>query len=138
MYKVLRNFLFLFDAELIHEFSVKFIKVFFNFPLTTKIIRRLFIVNHSSLEKKLFGLKFKNPVGLADAPQPNADIAAPAASSPAFVILSPVESLFIAVDISRSVFLAASTENNAPVFELIDGIYNLRLTSENVQSICQK
>ena len=32
--------------------------------MTTKIIKRLFIVNHSSLEKKLFGLKFKNPVGL--------------------------------------------------------------------------
>ncbi len=73
MYKILRNFLFLFDAELIHEFSVKFIKVFFNFPLTTKIIRRLFIVNHSSLEKKLFGLKFKNPVGLAAGFDKNAE-----------------------------------------------------------------
>ena len=73
MYKVLRNFLFLFDAEFIHEFSVKFIKVFFNFPLTTKIIRRLFIVNHSSLEKKLFGLKFKNPVGLAAGFDKNAE-----------------------------------------------------------------
>ena len=73
MYKILRNFLFLFDAEFIHEFSVKFIKVFFNFPLTTKIIRRLFIVNHSSLEKKLFGLKFKNPVGLAAGFDKNAE-----------------------------------------------------------------
>ena len=73
MYKILRNFLFLFDAEFIHEFSVKFIKVFFNFPLTTKIIRRLFTVNHSSLEKKLFGLKFKNPVGLAAGFDKNAE-----------------------------------------------------------------
>ena len=65
MYKILRNFLFLFDAELIHEFSVKFIKVFFNIPLSKTIIRKLFVVNHYSLEKKLFGLTFKNPVGLA-------------------------------------------------------------------------
>ena len=56
MYKILRNFLFLFDAELIHEFSVKFIKLFFNIPLTKTIIRRFFVVNHHSLEKKLFGL----------------------------------------------------------------------------------
>ena len=58
MYKILRNFLFLFDAELIHEFSVKFIKLFFNIPLTKTIIRRFFVVNHHSLEKKLFGLMF--------------------------------------------------------------------------------
>ena len=73
MYKILRNFLFLFDAELIHEFSVKFIKVFFNIPLTKTIIRRIFVVNHSSLEKKLFGLKFKNPVGLAAGFDKNAE-----------------------------------------------------------------
>ena len=73
MYKVLRNFLFLFDAELIHEFSVKFIKVFFNIPLTKTIIRRLFIVNHLSLEKNLFGLKFKNPIGLAAGFDKNAE-----------------------------------------------------------------
>ena len=73
MYKILRNFLFLFDAELIHEFSVKFIKVFFNIPLTKTIIRRLFIVNHRSLEKNLFGLKFKNPIGLAAGFDKNAE-----------------------------------------------------------------
>ena len=73
MYKILRNFLFLFDAELIHEFSVKFIKVFFNIPLTKTIIRRLFIVNHLSLEKNLFGLKFKNPIGLAAGFDKNAE-----------------------------------------------------------------
>ena len=73
MYKILRNFLFLFDAELIHEFSVKFIKLFFNIPLTKTIIRRFFVVNHHSLEKKLFGLTFKNPVGLAAGFDKNAD-----------------------------------------------------------------
>ena len=73
MYKILRNFLFLFDAELIHEFSVKFIKVFFNIPLTKTITRRLFIVNHRSLEKNLFGLKFKNPIGLAAGFDKNAE-----------------------------------------------------------------
>ena len=73
MYKILRNFLFLFDAELIHEFSVKFIKVFFNIPLSKTIIRKLFVVNHYSLEKKLFGLTFKNPVGLAAGFDKNAE-----------------------------------------------------------------
>ena len=51
------------------------------------------------------------------------DIAAPAASSPAFVILLPVDSLCIESSMSLSVFLAALTEYNALVFELIDGMF---------------
>ncbi len=73
MYKILRNFLFLFDAELIHEFSVKFIRIFSSNPIFKLIIRKIFVVNHVSLEKKLFGLTFKNPVGLAAGFDKNAE-----------------------------------------------------------------
>ena len=73
MYKILRNFLFLFDAELIHEFSVKFIRIFSSIPIFKLIIRKIFVVNHVSLEKKLFGLTFKNPVGLAAGFDKNAE-----------------------------------------------------------------
>ena len=73
MYKILRNFLFLFDAELIHEFSVKFIRIFSSITIFKLIIRKIFVVNHVSLEKKLFGLTFKNPVGLAAGFDKNAE-----------------------------------------------------------------
>jgi hypothetical protein len=51
-------------------------------------------------------------------------MAAPDASSPALVILRPVDSLCIDVSISLSVFLEAFTAYNALVLELIDGIFN--------------
>jgi hypothetical protein len=57
------------------------------------------------------------------------DIAAPDASSPALVILKPVDNLCIEVSISLSVFLDAFTAYNALVLELIDGILFL-LNSE--------
>ena len=65
MYSLIRKILFLFDAELIHEFSVKLIKLLSNLPFSKFLLRYFFIVNNQSLERNLFGLRFKNPVGLA-------------------------------------------------------------------------
>tara|TARA_B100000989_G_scaffold280329_1_gene243681 strand:- start:2526 stop:3563 length:1038 start_codon:yes stop_codon:yes gene_type:complete len=73
MYIVLRNFLFLFDAELIHEFSVKAIKFICKIPYSKMVLRNLFVINNNILERNLFGLKFKNPVGLAAGFDKNAD-----------------------------------------------------------------
>lgn len=64
MYKLLiRPILFLFDPEKIHHFTFSFIKT--SSPLTGWASRILFEVKDKRLEKEVFGIKFKNPVGIA-------------------------------------------------------------------------
>ncbi|HZH70362.1 MAG TPA: quinone-dependent dihydroorotate dehydrogenase [Flavobacteriaceae bacterium] len=65
MYKVLlRPFLFLFDPERVHHFTFKLIR-FFNAVGLLGVFKAIYAVNDSKLEREVFGLKFKNPVGLA-------------------------------------------------------------------------
>lgn len=65
MYKtIIRPFLFLFDAEKVHYFSFSMIKFFSKIGFSG-LFRSLYVVDDERLEKELFGLKFKNPVGLA-------------------------------------------------------------------------
>jgi dihydroorotate dehydrogenase len=66
MYKsIIRSILFKFDPEVVHYFTFDVIKLLSKIPGIPFLIRCLFQVNHLSLERELFGLKFKNPVGLA-------------------------------------------------------------------------
>ena len=66
MYKFLiRPFLFLFDPEEVHHFTFTTLKIFFKIPLMGYFTKKIFQVNDKKLEKKLFGITFKNPVGLA-------------------------------------------------------------------------
>lgn len=65
MYKLLiRPFLFLFDPEKVHYFTFSLIR-FFNKIGFSAIFKSLYEVNDARLEREVFGLKFKNPVGLA-------------------------------------------------------------------------
>ncbi|MFS4467335.1 quinone-dependent dihydroorotate dehydrogenase [Maribacter sp. 2210JD10-5] len=65
MYRLLiRPILFLFDPEKIHYFSFSAIKLFSKMGLSG-LFRTLFLVEDKRLEREIFGLKFKNPVGLA-------------------------------------------------------------------------
>ncbi|OIQ37809.1 MAG: dihydroorotate dehydrogenase (quinone) [Bacteroidetes bacterium MedPE-SWsnd-G1] len=65
MYKLLiRPILFLFDPEKVHHFTFSFLKSSFKIPFVKGIVKSMYTVNHVSLERELFGLKFKNPVGL--------------------------------------------------------------------------
>ena len=73
MYSILRKILFLFDAELIHEFSVYSIKIFNKIPLIDILIKKCFCINDKRLERNILGLKFKNPVGLAAGFDKNAE-----------------------------------------------------------------
>lgn len=73
MYKLIRNLLFLFDAEAIHEFSTKSIKLFNLIPLSSLMMRKYYLVSDKSLEREVFGIKFKNPVGLAAGFDKNAE-----------------------------------------------------------------
>ncbi len=66
MYKIfLRPLLFCFDPERVHYFSLGALKILFKIPFSRHIFLKLFTVNDKKLERKLFGLTFKNPVGLA-------------------------------------------------------------------------
>ncbi len=73
MYSVIRKILFLFDAEIIHEFSVNSIKTFNKIPLIDNLIKKCFCISDKRLERNILGLKFKNPVGLAAGFDKNAE-----------------------------------------------------------------
>ena len=66
MYKALiRPLLFCFDPEQVHYFSFNSIRLLLRIPGAKAIQKILYAKNHKLLERELFGLKFKNPVGLA-------------------------------------------------------------------------
>ncbi len=66
MYKlIIRPILFLFDPEKVHHFTFNAIRILCKIPFVTSIIRKMYQVKDKRLERKLFGLTFKNPVGLA-------------------------------------------------------------------------
>ena len=65
MYKsIIRPILFLFDPEKVHYFSFSLIKFLSKIGFSG-LFRSLFVVDDSRLEKELFGITFKNPIGLA-------------------------------------------------------------------------
>ena len=65
MYRITRFFLFFFNAEFIHHLIFKLIKFAAIVPGATWFWSFLFKVSNARLEREVFGLKFKNPVGLA-------------------------------------------------------------------------
>jgi dihydroorotate dehydrogenase len=66
MYRILiRPILFRFDPEKIHYFTFTLINILAKIPGFSWLCRSLYEVNDSRLEREVFGLKFKNPVGLA-------------------------------------------------------------------------
>jgi dihydroorotate dehydrogenase len=66
LYKlVVRPFLFLFDPEKIHHFTFFVIKNTFKIPFVKSIIKSSYVVESEQIKKELFGLSFKNPIGLA-------------------------------------------------------------------------
>lgn len=65
MYKFLiRPVLFLFDAETVHHFTFSTIKLLSKLGFSG-LFRSMFVINDPRLEREVFGVKFKNPVGLA-------------------------------------------------------------------------
>ena len=63
--KIILPFLFLFDPEKVHNFTFLFLKISLNLPFIGFFIEKIYSVKKNKLERKLFGLDFKNPVGLA-------------------------------------------------------------------------
>ncbi len=66
MYKsLIRRFLFKFDPEVVHYFTFDFLKIVFKIPGVPTLVKRIYQINDPRLEREVFGLKFKNPIGLA-------------------------------------------------------------------------
>ncbi|WP_281987283.1 quinone-dependent dihydroorotate dehydrogenase [Aquimarina aggregata] len=61
----LRPILFKYDPEKIHHFTFRMIRFLSKIPLMSSVFRGMYVVEDPRLEREVFGLKFKNPVGLA-------------------------------------------------------------------------
>jgi len=64
MYKLLRKLLFLFPPEDVHYFSMHILRLTCSIPFIKKVLSRRFQPT-GYLQKEVFGLRFRNPVGLA-------------------------------------------------------------------------
>jgi dihydroorotate oxidase len=66
MYKLfIRPLLFSLDPEKAHHFTFRYLKLIHKIPFVSSLIRAIYQVEHPSLHREVFGLHFKNPVGLA-------------------------------------------------------------------------
>ncbi len=75
MYKsIIRPVLFLFTPEKIHSVIFLFLKIYKFCPLPRFIFKKLFVFEDKKLEREVFGIKFKNPVGIAAGLDKNAEV----------------------------------------------------------------
>lgn len=65
MYKFLRSILFWFEPEKVHYFSMRWLKRFTHFPFGESFFSKSFCIDDKRLYTNVFGISFKNPVGLA-------------------------------------------------------------------------
>lgn len=66
MYKsLIRPLFFKFDPEKVHYFTFDLLKIIFKIPGISGLVKSQFHLEDPRLEREVFGLKFKNPVGLA-------------------------------------------------------------------------
>ena len=73
MYAIIRSLLFTLSAHKAHEVSMQLLKTGCSVPLIHQLLKKSFKINHPALEKEVFGLKFKNPIGLAAGFDKNAE-----------------------------------------------------------------
>lgn len=73
MYKLIRTILFSFSAETAHKITMRLIVILRYIPFGRNIVRWMFSYNHPTLEREVFGMKFKNPVGFAAGFDKNGD-----------------------------------------------------------------
>jgi len=75
LYKLfIRPFLFALNPELAHNFTLWIFKTLFYIPGFKQVLRFMYCVEDPRLEKEIFGVKFKNPVGLAAGFDKNANV----------------------------------------------------------------
>ena len=75
MYKLLiRPLLFRFDAERVHHGVFVLVQLLFKIPFVPALFRKACLLEDPRLEREVFGLKFKNPVGMAAGFDKNAEL----------------------------------------------------------------
>lgn len=65
MYQLIRPLLFRMNPEQAHRYTLALVKLAGDFPPASALLRRMYETPDSRLGVEAFGLKFKNPVGLA-------------------------------------------------------------------------
>ena len=65
MYHLVKPILFLLNAELAHKIIAGSFNAVMKIPGLKGIIKAFYSFSHPSLERQVFGIKFKNPIGLA-------------------------------------------------------------------------
>lgn len=65
MYRLVRSVLFLLPAETAHNLTFVLLAWLMRLPWVRAYCRRRYTLHHSRLERELWGIRFRNPVGLA-------------------------------------------------------------------------
>ncbi len=65
MYGLIRKILFGIDAEKVHYMVMNRLATAYNIPVVRNMLKSKFVRKHPSLERKVWGITFPNPVGLA-------------------------------------------------------------------------
>ena len=73
MYKQIKNILFQLQPEEAHHFVTRNLQNYAAFPGVGKLLNKFYQFNHPDLEREVFGIKFKNPIGLAAGFDKNAE-----------------------------------------------------------------
>jgi dihydroorotate dehydrogenase len=74
MYALLKPILFSMQPEKAHHFTTGLFKFVLAIPGVKGLVRSLFVIEDVKLHREVFGLKFKNPVGLAAGFDKNAEL----------------------------------------------------------------
>ncbi|MEM6735457.1 MAG: quinone-dependent dihydroorotate dehydrogenase [Bacteroidota bacterium] len=74
MYHLFKSLLFLLEPESAHNVTIKLLRFVLKLPFSKKIMQKRFQIDSPKLEKEIFGLKFKNPIGLAAGFDKNAEL----------------------------------------------------------------
>lgn len=74
MFKILRPILYAINAERAHKIVLGLLRLAGAIPSGRWLLRKCYAVEHPSLEREVFGLRFKNPVGMAAGFDRNADV----------------------------------------------------------------
>jgi dihydroorotate dehydrogenase len=73
MYNIFKKIIFLFNPEKAHHLTFGMMKFLFKIPFFDKIIKSIYKYENPILEQEIFGIKFKNPIGLAAGLDKNAE-----------------------------------------------------------------
>ncbi len=74
IHALLRIINFLFGTERAHAAAIKLLRLVGYIPGSRWVLHKIYAVEHPSLEREVFGMRFKNPIGLAAGFDRNAEV----------------------------------------------------------------